>query len=52
MSLNESIKKYSLKYVHCPHGGLHSGEVMNLVCVDSTCNHRGLICPICRMDHH
>ncbi len=25
MSLNQDIKKYSLKYVQCPHGGLHAG---------------------------
>lgn len=52
MILNSSIKKSSFKYVHCGLGGLHSGEVMNMVCVDSTCTQRGMICPICRMEKH
>ena len=52
MSITSDIKKYSLKYVHCPHNGLHTGEVMNMVCVDSACSNRGLICPICRMENH
>ena len=25
---------------------------MNLVCVDSSCTKRGLICPVCRMNNH
>lgn len=39
-------------YCECPLGDLHTGEVMNLVCVDSTCSKRGLICPVCRMKNH
>lgn len=52
MSINQSIKKYSFKHVKCNQGGMHTGEVMNMVCVDSACTHRGLICPICRMENH
>lgn len=31
---------------------MHTGELMNLVCVDSVCTKRGLICPVCRMNNH
>lgn len=48
----DSIKKMTLHYSHCPNGDLHTGELMNLVCVDANCQHRGLICPICRMNNH
>lgn len=52
MENQASIKKLNLTYAKCPHGDLHSGEVMNLICVDSNCGRRGIICPICRMKNH
>ena len=46
------IKKMTLNYCECPLGDMHTGEVMSLVCVDSSCQKRGLICPVCRMHNH
>jgi hypothetical protein len=46
------IKKMSLSYAKCPAGDLHTGEILSLVCVDSKCQKRGLICPICKMINH
>ena len=48
----EFIKKAKLSYVKCPHGDLHEGELMTLVCVDVSCTQKGLICPVCRMNDH
>lgn len=36
----------------CREGGLHDGEVLNFVCVDTKCAKKGLICPVCRMNDH
>ena len=49
---NQNVKKMVLRYSECPAGDLHTGELLNLVCVDGACTHRGLICPICRMNNH
>jgi hypothetical protein len=46
------IKKISLSYAKCPAGDLHTGEILSLVCVDTKCQKRGLICPICKMMNH
>lgn len=52
MQLQGSIKKLNLHYAKCSQGDLHTGEVMNMICVDSGCARKGLICPICRMKYH
>lgn len=52
MSDRDSIRKLQFRYSQCQGGDLHTGELMNMVCVDSSCQHRGLICPICRMETH
>ena len=31
---------------------MHDGEALNLVCVDDKCDHRGLLCPVCKMESH
>ena len=49
---SDNVKKMKLHYSQCPAGDLHTGELMNLVCVDANCTRRGLICPICRMNNH
>lgn len=50
--MGEDIKKISLSYAKCPAGDLHTGEILSLVCVDTKCQKRGLICPICKMMNH
>lgn len=42
------IKKSKVRYMKCKQGDLHDGELLTVVCVDATCNRRGLICPVCR----
>ncbi|KRX01215.1 hypothetical protein PPERSA_05615 [Pseudocohnilembus persalinus] len=41
------IKGKKVQYFTCDKGGLHTGEVLNYVCIDSKCEHKGLICSIC-----
>lgn len=46
------VKKSKVHYLHCKKGNLHSGELLTLVCVDSKCTNRGLVCPVCRAEEH
>lgn len=46
------IKKARLDYRLCQGQGLHQGEQLTLVCVDSKCNAKGLICPVCKETSH
>ena len=46
------IKKSKLSYLKCTSGELHEGESLTLVCVESKCQKKGLICPVCRMNEH
>lgn len=49
-SLKDSIS--SIKYITCPHGGLHDGEALSRICVDKSCINKGLLCVICEEDNH
>jgi hypothetical protein len=49
---NDSLKKSRMQYMKCREGGLHDGELLNFVCVDTKCEKKGLICPVCRMNEH
>lgn len=48
----DDIKLSSFKYAKCMAGGLHDGELLNLICLDEKCQQRGLICPVCHMESH
>ena len=50
--MQNSFQKSHFKYTKCQGGDLNAGETLNLVCVDEKCDHRGLICPVCKMESH
>lgn len=41
-----------MKYFVCDRTGAHQGEFLNLICVESGCSSKGLICSICRAEDH
>lgn len=49
MISSDSIRKQAFHYAYCSIGKLHTGEVLSMVCVDASCQSRGLICPVCRL---
>lgn len=46
------IKKTKVKYLKCKQGADHQGEVLNFICIDPSCNKKGLICPVCQTSYH
>jgi hypothetical protein len=36
----------------CDKGGSHDGEFLNLICIESSCANKGLICSICKAESH
>jgi hypothetical protein len=49
---SEEFKKVRIRYLKCPRGDLHQGEVLNFICVDPLCSSKGLICPVCQSTTH
>lgn len=41
-----------MKYLTCDKPMAHQGEFLNLICIESGCPERGLICSICKAEAH
>ncbi len=48
--MNPEIVK--VKYIECPKGGFHEGELLNTVCLNDECKINALCCCVCVDELH